>query len=583
MNQERPRTAARRPPGTASAAIAIFLFSLASSPAGAQVDPTLEAGIDSIFSEWNRSDSPGVGVGVVQGRRLVFARGYGLADLEHRVPITPRTPFHVASEAKQFTAVAVLLLAERGVLSLDDDVRAWVPEVPDFGRTITLRHLLNHTSGLRDQWQGLALAGRYGDDAITTGDVLRMVERQRELNFEPGEMELYCNTGFTLLAEAVARATGRSFRDFTREEIFEPLEMASTRFHDDLRELVPGRARSYGRDRETGAFERRILNYAVPGATSLFTTVEDMARWLAELGEPAIRRTALYGPLYARDTLNDGREVVWGFGMNVGEHRGWLRLGHGGGDAGFRAWSVRFPEHDLGVIVLANVAEANPGPFGDALALQVADLFLPPEGGVPEGAEAASEAEREAPLEPDLDAFVGSYETPDGGVVNVTDEFGVLHIWEPGAGEELPLDRVGPSDFVPPGDSVGRVSFDLEGDRAVRMRASAVRSAGPSGSYEAARVDPVPSEGLETYAGAYRSAEFQTVWTLAVDEGVLVARHLMHGDVPLAPRVRDLFDADAWFLGEVRFTRNAQGVVDGFRLDAGRIKNVRFERGPGGR
>lgn len=565
MRRERRRFA-----GSVGAAIAISLSVLAGSPAEAQVDAAIEARIDSIFAAWDRPDSPGAAVGVVRSERLVFARGYGLADLEHRVPIVPSTRFHVASEAKQFTAVAVLLLADRGILSLDDEVRRWLPEVPDFGSPITLRHLLNHASGLRDQWQGLALAGRYGDDAITTQDVVRMVRRQRELNFRPGTQELYCNTGFTLLAEVVARASGRSFRDFTREEIFEPLGMADTHFHDDLRELVPARARSYGRDRDTGAFERRILNYAVPGATSLFTTVEDMARWVAELQRPRVRSASLYEPLGARDTLSDGREVLWGYGMNVGEHRGHVRLGHGGGDAGFRAWSVRFPRHDLGVVVLANLAEVDPGPFGDALALQVADLFLP--------ATVVAERESEIALEsgPDLHVFVGSYEAADGRILNVTDEFGVLKLWDPRAVEKRALRAVAPAVFAVEGDSGdfgGRLRFDVAGDHAVRIHLE-----GAAGARHAQRVDPIPAGGLESYAGSYYSEELRTTWTLAVRDGALAARHLMHDDVALRPRVRDLFEGEAWFLREVRFTRDARGAVNGMRVSAGRIKNVRFDR-----
>lgn len=549
----------------ATAALTIAL----AAPAAAQVDPGIDsadaARIDSIFSEWDRPGSPGAALGIVRSGRLVFAKGYGMADLEHGVPIGPSTPFHVASESKQFTALMVLVLAERGTLSLDDDVRRWIPEVPDFGPTITIRHLLNHTSGLRDQWQALALAGRYGADAITTGDVLRMVVRQRALNFEPGSMELYCNTGYTLLAEVVARARGTSFRELLRETIFEPLGMRETHVHDDLRELVPRRAESY-RTTATGAFERRILNYAAPGATSLWTTVEDMAAWLAELQRPTLASPSTYAPLYARDTLNDGTEVFWGYGMNVGEHRGRIRYGHGGGDAGFRAWSVRFPDDDLGVVVFANLASMNPGPFGDALALAVADLFLPVDGAGP------SVPEPDVPG-PDLDALVGSYGSPDGRIVNVTNHFGELLVRDLDGKSEARLEPVGPVAFVLDDDPTGRAEFVMEADRA-----STIEIERDGGVWRGTRVDAVPPGGLGVYAGPYLSRELGTTWTIAASEEGLVARHLMHEDVPLTPVVRDLFEADAWFLREVRFTRDAAGVVDGLLVSAGRIKEVRFER-----
>lgn len=542
-----------------------FLVGAASLPC--QEPPTHGERVDSIFAAWDHADSPGAAVGVVRDGRLVLARGYGSADLEHGISITPHTRFHAASEAKQFTAVTVLILVERNVLDLDDNVRKWLPEVPDFGTPITIRHLLNHSSGLRDQWQALALAGRHGDDAITTADVLRMVERQRSLNFEPGTMELYCNTGFTLLAEIVARASGRSFADFARQEIFEPLGMKSTLFYDDLHTLVPERAESYSRDSETGEIERRVLNYAVPGATSLLTTVEDMAKWLSELAAPTLRSPAFYAPLYDRDTLNDGTEVIWGYGMIVEEHRGHIRVGHGGGDAGFRAYSVRFPEHDLGVIVLSNLAQMNPGPFGDALALRVADLFLPPDR------EPDVAAEPDDAPDLDLDRFVGSYRLPDDSVLTVTNEFGTLVLRFSPTGREIVLRPEDGASFLAGAPSLDRVSFATDGTAAAWLRLES-----QAGATTAERVDALPAGGAGAYAGVYYSDELGTTWTLEKREGGLVARHLMYRDVTLQPVVRDLFEGDAWFFGEVRFTRDPAGLVDGFMLNAGRIKKVRFTR-----
>ena len=549
--------------------LAVLTSTLLPVESRSQVDPDVEQRIDAIFSAWDRADSPGAAVAVVRGGRLVFAKGYGSAQLEYRIPITPQTPFHVASEAKQFTAAGVLLLAERGTLDLDDDVRRWIPEIPDFGTSITIRHLLNHTSGLRDQWQALALAGRYGDDAITTDDVLRMVTRQRALNFSPGATELYSNTGYTLLAEVVERASGQSFRDFAYQEIFEPLGMTRTHFHDDLEEPIAGRAYSYGHAAGSERFERRILNYAVPGPTSLFTTVEDMARWLANFDDPVVGGPEIMERLHTRDTLNDGDEVLWGYGLNIGEHRGLVRIGHGGGDAGFRAWSVRFPDHDLGIVVLANSSSINPGPFGDALALAVADLFLP-------AAVAPDEPAASAPEGPTIeeDDYVGSYAGHDGRVVNVTNEYGVLKAWEPQAEDKVALEPITATEFRAIADSIGRVEFAIENGRPARLRIE-----GAGWTWEGRPVEPVAPAGLDAVVGRYYSDELETMWALALDEsGGLVARHLMHEDIPLTPVVRDLFEGDAWFLQEVRIVRGKHREVIGLRVSAGRIKNVELRR-----
>ena len=238
----------------------------------------ITARVDKLFERFNKPDSPGCAVAVVRDGRIVYEHGYGMADLDHDIPITPSTVFHVASMSKQFTATAIVLLAQEGRLSLDDPVRKYVPEVPDFGVPITLRHLIHHTSGLRDQWELLEMAGwRYSLDLITDDDVLELVSRQKELNFKPGEKFLYCNTGYTLLAQVVKRVSGKSLREFTEERIFKPLNMTSTHFRDDHAEIVKRQAYGYVPDKAT--FRLSVTNFDTVGATSLLTTVEDLAVW----------------------------------------------------------------------------------------------------------------------------------------------------------------------------------------------------------------------------------------------------------------------------------------------------------------
>ena len=206
-------------------------------------DPST-ARIDALFQEWDTPGSPGAAVAVLKEGEIVFSRGYGSAQLEYGIPITPATIFHVASVSKQFTAFAVTLLAQEGRLSLDDDIRKHLPEVPDFGSTITLKHLLHHTSGLRDQWEALAMAGWRLDDVITTEHILSMVRNQKELNFEPGEEHLYCNTGYTLLGEIVARVTGQSFSAWTKENLFDPLGIVGAEHRFDPCAVIGCRAQN---------------------------------------------------------------------------------------------------------------------------------------------------------------------------------------------------------------------------------------------------------------------------------------------------------------------------------------------------
>ncbi|MHC5039061.1 MAG: serine hydrolase domain-containing protein, partial [Planctomycetota bacterium] len=237
-----------------------------------------EKEIDEVFAEWDRPDSPGCALALIGEEGILYERGYGMANLEYDIPITPETIFHVASVSKQFTAMAVGMLAEEGKLSLDDDVRLHVPELHDFGEPLTVRHLIHHTSGLRDQWMLLVLAGWRMDDVITTEDAMDVVRRQRELNFKPGGEHLYCNSGYTLMAVVVERVSGLPFPEFCRERIFEPLAMKRSHFHDDHTRIVKNRAYSYV-PREGNGFRHSVLSYATVGPTSLLTTVRDLAIW----------------------------------------------------------------------------------------------------------------------------------------------------------------------------------------------------------------------------------------------------------------------------------------------------------------
>jgi CubicO group peptidase (beta-lactamase class C family) len=247
-----------------------------------------ETVVDKVFAEWDSTVSPGCALSVIKDGKIIYKRGYGMADLDHDIPISPETVFHVASISKQFTAAAILLLAQEGKLSLDDDVRKYVPELPDFGALITIRQLIHHTSGLRDQWSLLGLAGwRYSLDLITDDDVLDVMSRQKELNFLPGEKHVYCNTGYTLLAQIVKRVSGQSFREFTTSRIFKPLDMKSTHFRDDHAEIVKHIAYGYVNGEGGNSYRLSVTNFDTVGATSLLTTVEDLAQWDENFYHPA--------------------------------------------------------------------------------------------------------------------------------------------------------------------------------------------------------------------------------------------------------------------------------------------------------
>ena len=372
------------------------------------LDKSLIERLDKVFWQFNNS-TPGVAVAVFKEGEIVYKRGFGMANLEYDIPITTGSIFHIASISKQFTAMSILLLAQEGKLSLDDDVRKYIPEVPDFGETITIRHLAHHTSGLRDQWHLLSLAGWRAQDLKTQEDVLDLVKRQKELNFRPGEEYLYCNTGFTLLAIIVHRVSGKSLREFADENIFQPLGMKNTHFHNDMGEIVKNRTSAYVPDDEAG-FKISIPNFETYGATSLFTTVEDLALWEQNFSHKRVGGEQAYKQMLNKGVLNSGEEIDYALGISHGTYRGLKTLGHTGSDAGYRANFTMFPEQRLSIIILANVSNANPR----QLTYQAADILLEEE--FTEEKEPTSEGpekkeEPEPPeLSPDqLSEYTGTY------------------------------------------------------------------------------------------------------------------------------------------------------------------------------
>jgi CubicO group peptidase (beta-lactamase class C family) len=358
-----------------------FLVLACFLPASASAEgETLAAQVDTLMAEWAKPGSPGCAVGVVRDGGLVLAKGYGQADLEHGVPISPASVFDIASTSKQFTAATIVLLAQDGKLSLDDDVRRFVPELPRYKTPITIRHLLHHTSGLRDYTDLMALAGWQTEDWTTSEQALAMIVRQKELNFSPGAQHLYSNTGFFLLSVIAARAAGKPFPDLARERIFEPLGMTSTHFHADHGLLVKDRAVGYAL-REGGGWGISMSDWEQTGDGSVLTTIEDLARWVRNFDDPKVGGKALVDELQRKGRLTSGEEIDYAEGLRHAPYRGLATVGHNGSWAGYRSSLLRFPSEKTAVIVLCNAENAEAG----TIARKVADVALDGPLGPPAG------------------------------------------------------------------------------------------------------------------------------------------------------------------------------------------------------
>jgi CubicO group peptidase (beta-lactamase class C family) len=550
-------------------AFAFLCCCLATTAQAQNGDDALAKKVDQLFAPWDKAESPGAAIAVIKDGAVVYKHGYGSANLEYNIPITAQTVFHVASVSKQFTAFAIVLLANQGKLSLDDDIRKHLPEVPDFGKKITIRHLIHHTSGMRDQWTLLGMAGWRLDDVITKEHIMKMVRYQKELNFDPGAEHLYSNTGYTLLAVIVERVSGQSFRDYAEANIFKPLGMTNTHFHDDHEEIVKNRAYSYVPAGANRGFKAAPLNYANVGATSLFTTAEDLARWMINFEDQKIGGADAIKQMQQPGALNGGKPLTYAFGLSLGQYRGLSTVGHAGGDAAYRSFVFWFPAQRFGVVVLSNFGSLNP----QQMAMRIADVYLA--GKLATEPPKPTVAERTAvKVDPaTLESYAGRYLLDGRTLVTITKEGDKLMGQPGGSPKAEMIPQSNNTFFVKEANS--EVTFERD------EKGNVVRFAmkNETQSQTAKRLNaPATAAQLAPFAGDYYSPELGTSYTLLVTDGKLVARHRRHDDISLTELDGDLFSGNRWFFQTVQFTRDNEKRITGFRLTSGRVRNLRFER-----
>lgn len=518
--------------------------------------------VDRIFAEWDTDDTPGMALGIIRDGALVYARGFGMANLDLEVPITPRSVFHVASVSKQFTAISAALLAAEGKLGLDDDVRDYLPELPDFGERITLRQFILHTSGMRDQYSLFRLGGWRDDDVQAYEDVYGFALGHRRLNFPPGTEYSYCNTSYTLLATIVERVSGQSFRSFVHERLLDPLGMDRSHVHDDVTEIVAGRASAYA-PREGGGFKVADSNVEVPGAICVYTCVEDLAKWVRNFRQREVAGAVLDEATTA-GRLVDGSPLRYGFGLSIGAYRGLKTVSHGGVDSGYRAEMLWFPEVDFGVVILANLSTVKPG----ALARKVADACLESRLATDTLLD-AEEVILSTAEHAELAGLYRDERTSLSRIVKVND--GKLTVNGP-FGDRLPLVAIGNRRFRC-GEPAIEARFE-DGPEGCLL----YREYGADGrvlTFEAAGVAEPDAATLATYAGSFYNADLGVRYNLAVRDGTLTLHQRKIDAFSLEPTV-----ADAFILPhcEIRFARDGLGEINGFDVFAERIRYLRFER-----
>ena len=516
---------------------------------------------------WANDDTPGCAVAVVQKGEVVHAKGYGMADLEHRIAIAPDSVFDIGSISKQFTAAAVLLAAADATLSLDDDVRAHVPSLPILGSTpTTLRQLIHHTGGLRDHRVLLLLAGHHLDDVTTVRDGIDVLSRQRGRVFQPGTAHEYSNTGYFLLAQAVEHATQQSFAAYLDARIFEPLGMTRTRVLDNADEIVAGRAIGYSP--RNGGWQIDMWRWHRTGPGAVMTTVLDLAKWDANFYDAKVGGQTFLDSMHTRGTLEDGTELDYAAGLFHSSYRGQPTVAHAGGGAGYAGQFERFPSLHTTIAILCNAAGSRP----DLLAHRIADVVLEEHLHAEPVADAVPATIQLTMTE--LDAWVATYRDVETGELVAIERTGDALELRIG-GEHYVLDPTNDRTFL-----LRDQWFIAHLDGTPPHRSLVLRS--PMGAerfVEAELHRPIARE-LAALAGRYRSDEIGTEWRLSVDGGQLVVTGAaFDGPGALVPAARDEFTIMALEVGVViRFRRGVRGRITGFVLRSGSMQGILFER-----
>jgi CubicO group peptidase (beta-lactamase class C family) len=544
----------------------LAVLSLAASTAGAQsasaLPDSLARRVDRIFAAFNR-ETPGCGVAIGRDSRPAYIRGYGMANLEYDVPLDEQTVFESGSVAKQFTSAAIVLLALDGKLTLEDDIRKHLPEVPAFpGGPITIRMLLTHTSGLRDQWGLLGIRGEGpGQRVHSPATTLDLVTHQKMLNFPPGTDYLYSNTGYALAGLIVERVSGKSLDAFSQERLFKPLGMSSTQWRDDFNEVVKRRATAYG---GRGGNVRTNMPFTnMIGNGGLLFSLGDVLTWMANLDNPVVGGAAWRDSLHTRGRLKNGRTLPYALGLIHGTFNGAAEVSHGGSTAGYQTWIGRYPEHRLSIAVLCNVTTAGPV----ELAHQVASIFLPPRTAA---ATATAQQGGAAPITltaTELSRWPGIYRQPaTDQVIRLSVRDGTVRVGNQATGLTATS-----------ATRLRGASAEYALTVGQRMRRLAVVNGGDTTEYEAVPPADTSAKALAEYVGSYVSDELETKVAVAMRDGRLVLLRRPSAAGPMQPIYKDDFSSST-LGGTVRFTRDRAGKVTGFSVFAGRIRDVRFRK-----
>jgi len=532
--------------------------------------------VDKLFAQWNKPDSPGCALAIIQDGKIIYKQGYGMANLEHSIPISPKSVFYIGSVSKQFVAMCFALLSKKEKLSLDDNIQKYIPEIPDYGTPITIRHLIHHTSGLRDYLTLLGIAGipfgYYHEE-----DVLEIISRQKELNFMPGDKYLYSNSGYFLLAVIVERVSGISLRKYADKYIFKPLGMENSHFHDDYMQLIKNRASGYFQEGK-GKYINFISTFDCVGSGGLFTSVEDLFLWDQNFYHHKVGGKDVMDLMFTRGRLNSGKELDYAFALSIGSYRGLKMVGHGGALGGYRSTMSQFPEQKFSIIILSNLSSFNPS----SLSRKIVDIYLA--GQIKEKAEAEAKPADKAKLAENQEYItlprkkliekVGTYIQPETGeIIWIGFIRGKLRARV--SNQNIFLATLSETEFHFLDTSVKTVLKFEKQNKGRPLLLHFFREGEEPETYESFKMPTVPPDKLKEYEGEYYSEELQVTFRVRLKKDKL---YFVHKNAPKSPLKMNLKDNFTSGNLKIHFFRNEDEEIVAFTLDAGRVKNLRFDK-----
>lgn len=548
--------------------IAISIFSV-----NAQKSIPQQASIDAIFSSWDSPDSPdspGGTVGIIKEGKLVFAKGYGSANLDYNILNESKTVYRIGSTSKQFTAACIVLLSQQGKLSLEDKLIKFFPDFPAYANDITIQHLLNHTSGIRDYLILARLSGLGSEDYYTDQIVEKWLTNQEELNFNPGDEYLYSNSGFWLLGQIVKSASGVTMAEYAEENIFIPLEMNDTHFHNDHNRIVKNRASGYRPNRK-GGYSISMTTLDMIGDGGIFTTVEDLAKWDASFYGSKTLNQSFWKKMTHVGTLNNGKKITYASGLDITTYKGLKIIQHGGSFVGYKAEMIRFPEAQFSVILLANRADANP----TRMAYKIADLFLENEYKTAKSTESINSDAEAVSLKPislakgELQGFEGEYWSPNKKISRKLEVINDTLNYVRGNGRATQMFPISNNKFQLIGP---RVPIVIEVNASANPKEFTLKLPNePIATFVAyTPLTSYSASDLDTYSGEYYCAELDVVYTLKTEEDGIMLYIKGNAVGSVEQVMKDLLSRNS------RLTFEFNEARDMFRLSMARVKDLKF-------